>query len=153
MLSVFEIIYFLTLHLTFLILQQQKKLKLAFRFEIMIKFSLDAPFLRRFLRFLKNFLESSSIHGLAYLVGKKSFLIGKLAWLTAFGFSIFGCLYMINELNQQRGINSVQMVLSDNAQSVATIPFPAITICGTYPKQPSFIRHWVSILHKKKFGE
>lgn len=144
MLSVFEIIYFLTLHFIFLILKQQKKLKLTCRFEVMIKCSIDIPLLRRFLRFLTNFLENSSIHGLAYLVGKKSFLVGRIAWLTAFGFSIFGCMYMMNELNQQRGIKSVQMVVTDSAESVATIPFPAITIFATYPKQPSFIWHYVS---------
>lgn len=151
MLSVFEIIYFLTLHMIFLILKQQKKLKLTLSFKVMIRSTINAPFLKRFFKFLNNFFENSSIHGLAYLVGEKSFVAGRIAWLTAFGFSIFGCFYMIDKLNQHR-VNSLQMVPSDNVQSVSTIPFPAITVFGTYDKQPSFIRHWVSYINFERFN-
>lgn len=50
---------------------------------------------------------------------------------------------MIDELNQQRGINSLRIISIDKAQAVSTIPFPAITFFGAYAKQPSFIRRWV----------
>lgn len=68
----------------------------------------------------------------------------RIIWLIAFMLSITGCVIMIKELQHKLGINSITMILSDDSQSVSTLPFPAVTLYGPIEAN-QFNLYWVSL--------
>jgi hypothetical protein len=56
-----------------------------------------------------------------------------------------GCIYMIIELHNASGINSVVTVIEDQAESVANLKFPAVTIFGAYQttKFPEYYKNLI----------
>lgn len=50
---------------------------------------------------------------------------------------------MVTQLRQKLGTNSVVMVVSDGAQSVSSLPFPAVTLLGTF-EASDFYSYFVS---------
>lgn len=93
-------------------------------------------------------MKESSVHGLPQIVNKRHHWCERLTWMCTFVLAMITSVFLVIELYHKLGINSVTMVLSDDVQSVTTLPFPAVTIFGTYEDRKGFPDHWVSSTSK-----
>lgn len=84
-------------------------------------------------RYIFSYMKSSSIHSFNYIGDSDRLWIERVAWLIAFILSMTCCSLMVQQLYQKLNINSIAMAIQDHSQDVSQIPFPAVTIFGTYP--------------------
>ncbi|XP_070497894.1 pickpocket protein 28-like [Chironomus tepperi] len=84
--------------------------------------------LNKIVKYLKNFMNSSSIHSFSYVVDHRLRLYERLSWLISFIVSIYVCIFMIRELHMKLTIDSVAIVVSNKLVNLNDIPFPTVTV-------------------------
>lgn len=83
--------------------------------------------------YLIEYLQGSTIHSFNFIGDANKHFIERIAWLLAFALSLTGCTFMVLDLFNNLNINAISMVTEDGIHEVSKIPFPAVTIFGSYP--------------------
>ncbi|KAJ3647271.1 hypothetical protein Zmor_024795 [Zophobas morio] len=79
-------------------------------------------------KYLQEYNNSTSIHGLHYLTEERS-LTEKIVWSIILLISLSGCVYMISGIARKYQITPVVVNIASEDTPLYEIPFPAITIC------------------------
>lgn len=83
-------------------------------------------------------MKSSSVHSFNFIGDSDTKIFIRLAWLGTFVLSMTACTFMVVETYME--INSITMVTEDKGRPISEIPFPAVTIFGSYPSTYIFSR-------------
>ncbi|XP_072934740.1 pickpocket protein 28-like [Epargyreus clarus] len=101
---------------------------------------------------LREYLSTSTLHGLRYVGEKKLTWFERFFWLVAFGSSLFCAAFFI--LNVYAKWRMTPMIVSINPENMPLkdLPFPALTICNINQAKKSVAeryRHYGSSVDKK----
>lgn len=77
-----------------------------------------------------EFCEHSSIHGLKYLF--ESSWTARIAWIVIYALSLWFCGFLVLEQYERWGKNPVILSFDKKFESIAEVPFPAVTIWYDY---------------------
>lgn len=89
--------------------------------------------IRRIRSYVRNYFHVSSIHSFNYIGDKSMRVSVKVSWIAIFALSMAACTFMIMQMYSKLSINKVTIIAEDEARPISEIPFPAVTIFGTYP--------------------
>lgn len=78
---------------------------------------------------LYDFGALTSIHGLRYIFNRQSTFIGRCIWSLWVLISFILCIILLNNVWSRWNADPMIVSLTDRAEPVWEIPFPAITIC------------------------
>ncbi|KAJ3654362.1 hypothetical protein Zmor_013554 [Zophobas morio] len=92
----------------------------------------DRPLFKQIRRWYSQFMNSSTIHGLKYLVDNEKSVIEKIWWICILLLSTYTCAVLIKLTWQKWEENPVITAFRQNLVPLWDIPFPAVTVCYGY---------------------
>ena len=81
-------------------------------------------------RTIKEYGESTTIHGIPYVLQDARRPIEKLLWLAVIGFGIWIALYFSMAIYEDWQANPVETTVGTTGYDIANIEYPSITICA-----------------------
>lgn len=78
------------------------------------------------------YLKESSIHSFNFIANADN-CFECLFWFMTFSLSMTGCAFMTLQLYRTMDFKAITLIINDRAMDVSEIPFPAVTIFGSFP--------------------
>lgn len=84
------------------------------------------------------YLRESSVHSFSFISDATNWF-QRLFWVSCFCLSMTGCTLMVLQLHRTMDFKAVTLIIDDQVMDVFEVPFPAVTIFGSFP---SIIKLW-----------